>query len=1147
MALRLVAPDLLTLVGAGFDQDPYAVDGSHFRWFVSPELGLPREPFVLYVRSSAGAWRDVGYHPLGQSLHQSFIRSFTRTMDDVNYDQCRIYRASGQGITFAGAGGPELSSESLVIDLRQGYQRRPQVTPSAAMVVLEVTLEPGEDVYAAAQTYTRDGYRLVDEDYGLYLTTMNWSPMLSQPGPETFQLMLRGEHIHRLKVRGAGTVEGCSWVETGDYVTNGNWDRIKTIPLPVQDPTGRWYRDPAWDIAYDSAYERLLEGRSRAFPPWEQRDIPPAAGAPRPEPWQYEERYLRAFEERLLPRLERLLMVSFREAMPQKELSELVTLPNPVGSGGARLTAGSTQAEVPLLSSLFLEGMDYHVARLLGLGVVAQAGDNECDFKLEARYTPDDLERNRNWELLDLLDLAGETELLVVSFVPGLRRKQRDLPARPEDLQARLDGRATADGAVAHVRLGWESPRPETPAAQAEVPLAYALAREGPDGFVDLNPYDQLHEIFLPLLPAFDKDGRAVCHDLKLPQEGKYRYFLSASDMWDRWSPWSDTVFTYEDDQLPLPPGNVKAAFIVRNDKDFQRFLEEDYEEEDEVMWAMDEAVEWAEDRGQALRISFEWTDDHANQSPPVQAFSVRVRKGSIDLDAQGTWRELSQWSGIEAQKPPTTRRDPLFVERHGQAAPTLTTGNLTSGSAKLVSANTFQRKMPDGSKLQGRRYVLDLAGFNLPTPSVDRQRQYLSVGVVAHSRRSGKELISPVSQPGVALLLYQDRPEPVELPGLAWSSYPDATGRSQYELNWTRETGVSYAVYRTDENALLAAAGERPDQETKDLIETFAGADDNLRLQAKTLRELAAHPGTRRAFERLNDVPIPGPDSEVSEVTYADALPGYAQVRFIYCLLGLSPTGVEAHWPSEPDAFAVVHVPLYVVPGIPRWERIEQGDDGVRLTFNIEGGRYDENGALSQDMPDAIEIYRCINRQRVTHVRHMRYLGAIEKASVKAEDRTAVYLDEDAKPWRRYHYRAVARGPAVERPLADGSVAKQPAARSEASQAMTAVTYDPDPPAKAKHLKVSRTNEGRALTWLAEVEDETPLGPFTIGVWRRWEDSAWEQAAFGPAGKWHQASSKQFKVVDEEKLPAGVTSVAYRIRIVDPLQRFSDSDPISA
>jgi hypothetical protein len=441
----------------------------------------------------------------------------------------------------------------------------------------------------------------------------------------------------------------------------------------------------------------------------------------------------------------------------------------------------------------------------------------------------------------------------------------------------------------------------------------------------------------------------------------------------------------------------------------------------------------------------------------------------------------------------------------------------------------------------------LDLAGFDLPAPSVDRQRQYLSVGVAAHSRRSGKDFASPVSQPGVALLLYQDRPKPVTLPGLEWSSYPDATGRSQYELSWTRESGMSYAVYRTDDNALLAAAEEQTDQETKALIATFEGASDNLKLQAETLRKLAARPGTRRAFERLNDVPVPESKSKASNVTYGDALPGYARVRFIYCLLGLSPTGVEAEWPSKADAFVVVHVPSYVVPGIPRWERIEQGDDGVKLAFNIEGGRYDEHGALPQDMPDAIEIYRCINRQRVTHVRHMRYVGAIEKTSVGAKDRIAVYKDKGTKPWRRYHYRAVARGPVVERPLADGTVVKQPAARSQASEAMTVVTYDPKPPAKARHLTVSRTTEGRALTWQSDIEDETPLGPFTIGIWRRWEGGAWEQAAFGPAGAWRQTSPKQFKYVDGEALPKGVTSAAYRIRVVDPLQRFSDSDPVSA
>ncbi|MGD8966673.1 MAG: hypothetical protein PVI07_04110, partial [Anaerolineae bacterium] len=959
MALRFVAPDLLTLVGAGFDQDPYAVDGWHFRWFVSPDLGLPREPFRLYARSTGtpDTWAAYFTSPLNQSLYQSFARSIGYGQRDVFYDLCRVFYASDRPVNFAG--GPQLSSEPLVIDLRQRYAQSPQVTPSAARVLLEVTLEPGEDVYAAAETYTSDGYQLVDEAQGIYLIQMPRLPMLPPPGPETFRLVLSGEHIHRLQVRGAGIVEGCYWLETWDYVTNGNWDIIETIPLPVQDPAQRWYRDPAWDMALERAYERLMRGRSRAFPPWNQRDIPPPAGAPAPEPWEYEERYMPALDEQIRPRLESLLMESYEASIPQKHLRQSVGLAEPTGSQGGRLTAGSTEAEIPLLASLFFESMDYHMARLLGLGVVTQVGAGEWDFKLEATYTVADLERNEElWELLDLLNQSGETELLVGSFVPGLRRQRHDLPARPEDFHAALEGRATADGVAAHVRLGWESRRPDTPGAQAEVPLVYALAREGPDGIVDLNPYDDVRDTYLPLLPARDKDGRALFHDLKLPQEGDYVYHLSASDMWDRWSPWADTTFTYEDDQLPLPPGNVRVAFIVSGDKDFLRLLEEDHKDEGAVKQAMEDAITWAADKGQALRISFEWTEDHTRQSPPVQAFSVRVRKGSIDLDAQGTWRELGQWPGIEAQEPPTTR-DPLFVERPGQAPPTLTTGDLTAGNAKLVSAKPFQRKMPDGSDLRGTRYLLDLAGFDLPAPSVDRQRQYLSVGVAAHSRRSGKDFASPVSQPGVALLLYQDRPKPVTLPGLEWSSYPDATGRSQYELSWTRESGMSYAVYRTDDNALLAAAEEQTDQETKALIATFEGASDNLKLQAETLRKLAARPGTRRAFERLNDVPVPESKSKASNVTYGDALPGYARVRFIYCLLGLSPTGVEAEWPSKADAFVVVHVPSYVVPGIPRWERIEQGDDGVKLAFNIEGGRYDEHGALPQDMPDAIEIYR--------------------------------------------------------------------------------------------------------------------------------------------------------------------------------------------
>jgi hypothetical protein len=93
----------------------------------------------------------------------------------------------------------------------------------------------------------------------------------------------------------------------------------------------------------------------------------------------------------------------------------------------------------------------------------------------------------------------------------------------------------------------------------------------------------------------------------------------------------------------------------------------------------------------------------------------------------------------------------------------------------------------------------------------------------------------------------------------------------------------------------------------------------------------------------------------------------------------------------------------------------------------------------------------------------------------------------------------------------------------------------------------VSRTPEGRALTWQSDIEDGTPLGPFTIGIWRRWDGGAWKQADFGPAGAWRQTSPKQFKYVDGEALPTGVISVAYRIRVVDPLQRFSDSDLVSA
>jgi hypothetical protein len=1239
MTLPIVAPRLLKLVGCGIAGDPYAVDGWHLRWFVSPEIGLPRHPFELYVRGSDGLAEWQQSSALNESVQLlSPSEGPTRHTDArFGYALCEAYRLSGAAIGQVAdrpnePGGIELTADPLYVDLRH---RRPPVMPlpSASVVELHVRLADANGwARAVAEMNTAEGFQPVDEDAvgsppavltplvptpgemvplepGLIrppTTEFVETPVTSTPLPPSIsyplEVVLRvgGDRIHRIRVEGQGVLLRVAWLDTDEYIQNANWDPMETVEFPDVGLLPPHYHSSLHPNAQDWAVHRLMRGMSKAYPPWEQPVIPPPAGAPQPTQGNYDRWTIVPFHQRLFEYLVGLLERSHDDGVPQRILTDTVSFPLPQGMSQGSATRH--EVEIPLLASVLLGAMDYHAARYMGLATVQTATmlglSGSLDFKLECRYDPRDLEIGGHEKLALEVSRQGEDAATLVSVVPRLTCGPRPLPEPPKQYPPRLAGRASpGSGRAAHVRLSW-APAPQVRAQEMTgVPVMYAVSRRDVGAGTpaeSLNPRDQQLDITLPCLPAQveqeDESVREKFEDVTLPAEGRFEYLVSGCDLWGRWSPWSKRTFTYVDDRVPMSPSNVQAAFIDALDPAFA-------EDQQALAWAQRaRSRNRSKKRGlYALRVSFDWTEDHEARSPQVRSFTVRVRRSRPESDE--AWRELAKWEGIEFG--PQSRLTPVRIVVKGH---TLEVGNVPRADVSLHATESISYVLERDAQgnptreITGTRYTLDIAGFEMQDPGPDALRQRLYVGVVAHAANAS----SDVGGPGIALLLYRTPPDPVRLPPLVWSSYPDATGRSNYELVWTAQAGTRYAVYRANENTLLAAADEaiaaagapQDVAAIRAAVAKFNQTGARPASQALALRQLASQARLRRAFERLNDTPWPvEPLAKPGSVIYRDELPGYSDLRYVYCVVGLSPTGVTGAWPSKKDYFTAVQVPAYLVPAAPKWDYIREEGGAVEMRFNIRTAQ-DKDGRPVRETLAAIEIYRCIDLERAGHVRHMRHVGT---ASCKWEKQWVEFTDRDVRPWRRYYYRAVACAPVgrlpseatpanreataevltaitwgrpreavVALPLdavpeTHGFVVEPPsgtglAARSEATDPMAVVVVDPADPPKATGLQVKPDSGSgtRRILWSSTSPVVTPIGPFRMAVWRKLGDEgAWEQLVAEDAAAFEQQAGFAYHDGDTKADLSGAAAgeigkVSYRVRVIDPLGRFADSDALA-
>ncbi|EDM73946.1 hypothetical protein PPSIR1_15875 [Plesiocystis pacifica SIR-1] len=1189
-APRLVAPTHLRLLARAFANDSYAADGFHLRWLLGQRLGLPRAPVRVYFRPgvdrSFGALSgQVGRHFPDEPGYESGARRV--------WSECSAERDGGvpldpqtQGLLLDGAplhlelggGGGQLSSQAVVelrvrlrgqgsVDVEaeswtsegarvvahaargRGVLHVPEPAPFEPGVFEPAPFEPavfgepgvfGEPAVFEPHAFepapsvdepvmfgepAMFGEATLDPNFGVVEPTYTpVEPTIADD--EDVVLHLSGPHIHRVRLTGVDAVLlSAAWIDTDSYLDAHDWELLddRNVSLPIHDGPGGYYDAKVYDEseALMGAEQRVAEGRPNAEPPWTQPQIPPPhSGGLGPA---HDQAVIQRASQ-LHARLRRVLEESARDGVPQRSIVESISHEPLRNVAGQATLSANPKAEIPLLATLLFASLDPDIARWLGLALTTRRLDLHAswDFKVEADYRAADL---HDAALVQHVQGAGAQELTLAATIGAVRLDHGAMVPSPWGPHAEFVGRgAPGSGAAAQVELSWEQTFAHRADEITYLPAVYAVERRTSwgGGQTSLNPEDGAGNR-RPLTAALE-GGRHRFQDLRLPDEGDYIYGVSAGDLWGRWSPWAEAPMSWWDERVALPPGDVRADFLDPLDER-----------------APADGLSWAESfAGQAVRVSFSWTDGHAAQSPSPDGFTLSARVGTVasgsDWRARGNWPSFERGDGSVGQ---------VHLDIHSEAL--TTSGSL---SARLAKREPVWRRDADGSlppadqRVQiGERFHVDVAGLAFPQPSAARPEQRLTVGVATDASWRGRPANSDeVGGPAVARLSWRAAPEPPSLPGFRWSGRADATGWSTVQIEWDGEAGVQYSLWRCPAAAMLEAAADA------DQREAYEAGDDSVR--AELLRELG--PAAREVFERVGGpVPAEGSPSLASagRRRVEDRLPGYATTATCYCLVGRSSAGVTGPWPQAKTHFVVVRVPRTHRPSTPSWGEAAVEGATVQLHFDLAGARFDAQGKAELDVPAAIEIYRIRDPDRARDLLRMRKVGTLSLAGHEA--RTASWADGALRSWRAYSYRAVAVGPADDRGAAP--------ARSLASPALVVRTTDPAPPsAPSLSASAGPTPTATKLQWTAPVPaEETPEGWFRFALWRSEGAERWEQVELGIAARFEAAGpepsmagvawpTRSFETIDhgDHGAPAGA-EVRWRVRVIDPLGRYVDSPAV--
>jgi len=295
-------------------------------------------------------------------------------------------------------------------------------------------------------------------------------------------------------------------------------------------------------------------------------------------------------------------------------------------------------------------------------------------------------------------------------------------------------------------------------------------------------------------------------------------------------------------------------------------------------------------------------------------------------------------------QAPPATMPASMQKTLAGAAQATIVTFNndiplFQQGEIISLDVQGSKKVTPGAAKQgQSRRYRVTIEGFSLDYAATPH------IGLALQARST--ERISPhrisawTPQPKVA---YASDPRARTTPvfdTVHLASLPDASGQCHAQLKWhSQPSAQGYVLYESNETLILTA-GNTPDPLPGTLL------SDRL----TTLKTAFDNNPDRNSFTRVNDALLTRASLDVT-------LPRGSRVIHVWIVLPVSHGGIEAPWPSGPeasDALIAYAAPQIAEPAPPVFE-VRRISDDTGFAAKLQVGTCGSAGAR----PTRIDIYR--------------------------------------------------------------------------------------------------------------------------------------------------------------------------------------------
>src|SRR6266511_1952781 len=355
MATTPVNPSLFFMLGRGYLDDHYAIDGNHLRWAFAPRLGFTRFAFCVEFRDSV-----AGDQPPRELIRDLDLRlppgSPPQTLNELALPELAAHRPGAQ--LARSVAGIALAGDPLVLRLR-GQDAH------ACWLRLRLVARAGGLGAASAAYLDRGDPQVIDRAEAAAV-----QPRVLAPG-------LTGARIDQVSLTGAqADLERLSWIRTEDLMADGGWRPLACFPAATAEPDYFARNKELFDGAdpAEVAKDRIAVHGPVGVEPLDDPVVPP----PRPATdVEKQRRYLEPWLKRLEPWLAQVLSASLGGALHQSE----VTITEELDDAGQRRGHGIPGG---------LAG--FPTARLLGLGCVdTKPSADPLDYRVRGRWLVEDL------------------------------------------------------------------------------------------------------------------------------------------------------------------------------------------------------------------------------------------------------------------------------------------------------------------------------------------------------------------------------------------------------------------------------------------------------------------------------------------------------------------------------------------------------------------------------------------------------------------------------------------------------------------------------------------------------------------------------------------------------------------------------------